>query len=66
MNETEYELELNDTFKMIMAVLLVILLFVVLGPILPLVFGFIGFIFKLALKVITAPIRFVGWLFRKR
>ena len=65
-NETEYELELNDTFKMIMAVLLVILLFVVLGPVLPIVFKIIGFILKLVLKIITAPFRFIGWLFRKR
>jgi len=65
-NETKTELELSDTFKIIIALLGLILLLVVLGPFLPTIFSLIGFILKLVFKIVTAPIRFIFWLFRRR
>jgi len=55
-NYIQQNLELTDTFKVILAILLLIVLLVVLNPILPVIFKVIGWI-------ITAPFKFIGWLF---
>lgn len=62
----ETKLELSDTFKIIVALLGLILLLIVLGPFLPTIFSLIGFILKWVFKIVTAPIWFIFWLFRRR
>lgn len=54
-NVTKTELELSDVFKIILALLGLILLLQVLNPILPIVFSLIGGIFK----IITFPFRVI-------
>ncbi len=56
-NETKTELTLNDTFKIIIALLALILVLFVLAPFLPIIFSFIGGILKLVFRIITLPFR---------
>ena len=65
-NETKTELTLNDTFKIIIALLALILVLYILSPFLPLVFGLIGGVLKLALKIITFPFRILFGGSRRR
>jgi len=66
-NDTKTSLELKDSFKIILAVLLLILLVVVLGPFLPTILSVVVWIFKLAFKLviwlISLPIKLFKWLF---
>lgn len=66
-NYTKTTLELSDTFKIILAVLFLILLVVVLGPFLPTIISVVVWIFKLAFKLviwlISLPIKLFKWLF---
>ena len=56
-NVTKTELKMADWFKIVIALLALILVLYVLGPFLPIIFSFIGGILKLALKIITLPFR---------
>lgn len=53
-------------FKTILAVIMLIILIVVLGPVLPIVFKFIATILTWAIKIlvwiISAPFKFISWL----
>lgn len=70
-NYVEKSLELTDMFKIILALILIIFLYIILGPVLPIIFGVIKailkllwkcikFIFKLICNIISFPFKFMG------
>ena len=59
-------LEVADWFKIVIALLALILVLYVLGPILPLIFSIIGGILKFVFKIITYPFRLIFGAFRRR
>ena len=65
-NTFETTLELNDIFKIILALLALILVLYVLGPVLPLIFSVIGGILKFVFKIITYPFRLLFGRNRRR
>lgn len=60
------ELSVADWFKIVIALLALILVLYVLGPVLPLIFSIIGGILKFVFKIITYPFRQVFGRNRRR
>lgn len=69
-NDFNTTMELNDMFKIILSVLLLIVLIVLLAPILPSIFSFLWAVLKMLLKIIwtilTLPFKIVQSLFNTK
>lgn len=64
-NKFNTTLDLNDMFKLILTILLLIVLIAILWPVLPIIFKIIGWLLKVLWWLICLPFKIIGFIFEK-